>query len=91
MKNVKRVFAILLTVILLGMYITTFVMAFLDRSETMTMFKGCIAMTIFVPVVLYAYVLLHRLAKGRSDDATAPAPFEKSSDDDSASSEDKPD
>ena len=67
MKNVKRVFAIILIVILLGMYITTFVMAFLDRSETMTMFKGCVAMTIFVPVVLYSYIILHRLAHKRSD------------------------
>ncbi len=90
MKILKRIFAIILIVVLLGMYITTFVMAFLDSSETKTMFKGCIAMTIFVPVVLYAYVLLHRLAMRRYD-AIEPCPLAKTSDDDNASSEDKQD
>ncbi len=89
MKNLKRIFAILMIVILAGMYIATFVMAFLDRSETMAMFKGCIAMTIFVPVVLYGYVILHRLAIGRRDPIEPPYSGGNEGDD-SASSEDKP-
>ncbi len=70
MKNLKRIFAILLIVILVGMYIATFVMAILDRSETMAMFKGCVALTIFIPIVAYFYIALHRYAmyrSGRSD------------------------
>ena len=90
MKNVKRIFAIILTVILVGMYITTFVMAFLDRSETMAMFKGCIALTIFVPVVLYFYVILHRLAVNRYDDTGKPTPADPTSGGGNASSDKTP-
>ena len=66
MKNVKRVLAIICAVILLGMYIATFVLSILDRSETMAMFKGCVALTIFVPVAAYLYLCLHRYAMWRS-------------------------
>ncbi len=66
MKNVKRVIAIICAVILLGMYIATFVLSILDRSETMAMFKGCVALTIFVPVAAYLYLCLHRYAMWRS-------------------------
>ena len=46
--------------------IATFIMALTDNSATMFMFKGCVACTIFVPVVAYVYLCLHRYAMGRS-------------------------
>ncbi len=66
MKKLKRILAIICVVILLGMYVATAVMAVLDRSETMAMFKGCLALTIFIPVVSYLYLCLHRYAMYRS-------------------------
>lgn len=66
MKKIKQILAIVCAVILIGMYITTFIMAIFDSSQTMSMFKGCIACTIFVPVVAYIYICLHKYAMSRS-------------------------
>lgn len=66
MKKAKQILAIICIVILLGLYIATFIMALTDNSATMFMFKGCVACTIFVPVVAYVYLCLHRYAMGRS-------------------------
>ncbi len=86
MKNVKRVLAMICIVVLLAMYVVTFIMAITDSSETMAMFKGCIAVTIFVPVVAYGFICLHRYAMNRSKRSD---PYSgTSSTDGSASSED---
>ena len=66
MKKLKRILAIICILILLGMYIATFILALADNSATMFMFKGCVACTIFVPVVAYFFICLHRYAMKRS-------------------------
>ncbi len=66
MKKLKQIIAVICVVILAGMYVTTFIMAILDNSATMYMFRGCIACTIFVPVAAYLYICLHRYAMKRS-------------------------
>ena len=66
MDKLKRIIAIICAVILAGMYIMTFIMAILDNPATMTMFKGCIALTIFVPLMAYVFICLHRYAMTRS-------------------------
>lgn len=66
MNRLKRILAIICIIILIGMYVTTLVMAIFDNPSTMSMFKGCIACTIFVPVVAYGYICLHRYAMNRS-------------------------
>lgn len=66
MKNVKRVVAVIAIVVLVGMYVTTLVMAICDSSATMSMFKGCIGVTIFVPIMAYVYICLHKYAMNRS-------------------------
>ena len=66
MKKFKRVVAIICIILLLAMYVTTFVMALFDSSATMFMFKGCLICTIFIPVVAYGFILLHRYAMTRS-------------------------
>ena len=66
MKKIKQLLAIMCAVILAGLYITTFIMALLDSSASMLMFKGCIACTIFVPVIAYIYICLHKYAMNRS-------------------------
>lgn len=66
MKNIKRIVAIACIVVLVCLYIVTLIMAFIDHSEAMTMFKGCVATTIFVPIVIYCYICLHKYAMHRS-------------------------
>lgn len=66
MKNVKRILAIICIIVLVGMYVTTLIMAICDSSATMSMFKGCIGVTIFVPIAAYVYMCLHKYAMNRS-------------------------
>ena len=66
MKNIKKILAIICVVLLVAMYVVTFIMSMLDSSATMYMFKGCVALTIFIPVVAYIYICLHRYAMYRS-------------------------
>lgn len=66
MKKVKQIIAIIGIVILVGMYVTTLIMAFCDSTATMSMFKGCIGVTIFVPIAAYVYICLHKYAMNRS-------------------------
>lgn len=76
MKKTKQILAIFIIIILLGMYVATFVFAITDNPATMSMFRGCVACTIFVPVAAYAGICLHRYAmkrSGRRDDYSSPA------------------
>ena len=66
MKNIKKILAIICVVLLLGMYVVTFIMSIFDSSATMYMFKGCVALTIFIPIVAYIYICLHKYAMFRS-------------------------
>lgn len=66
MKKTKQILAITAIVIMVGMYIATFILAITDNSATMTMFKGCVALTIFIPVVAYIYICMHKYAMTRS-------------------------
>ena len=70
MKKVKSVLAIILVAILIGLYILTFVMALLDNSATMYLFKGCIGLTVFIPVVFYIFSCLHKWGMIRSGRAS---------------------
>jgi hypothetical protein len=87
MDKLKRILAVICIVILVGLYVTTFFMAVFDSTATMSMFKGCVICTVFVPVVAYLYLCLHRYAVNYFDrlrDEGTP-----SSADDNASSDDK--
>ena len=66
MKNVKRIAAIIMTILLVGMYAVTLVMAITDDPNTMKMFGGCVLTTIFVPLVAYVFICMHRYAMNRS-------------------------
>ena len=86
MKKTKRVLAIICVLILAGLYVTAFILSIFDNSASMTLFKGCIALTIFIPIVAYIYICLHKYAMTRSGRKDYYSP--DSSEDDSASSDD---
>ena len=66
MKKIKKILAIVCVALLLGLYITTFVMSLLGSSATLYMFNGCIICTIFIPLVAYFFICLHKYAMHRS-------------------------
>lgn len=64
MKKGRRILALTGAVLLFGMYASTLVFALTDHSSTMGLLKASIACTIILPVLLYAYTLVYKIAKG---------------------------
>jgi len=67
MKKGKRILAIIGIILLVGMYASTLLFALIDRSASLGLFKASIACTILVPVLIYAYTLVYKLAKDKND------------------------
>lgn len=65
--NLKRIIALAGAVLMALMYISTLYFALTDNTATMGLFKASVACTIFVPVVLYAFVLFARLNNNQSE------------------------
>ena len=61
--RVKRIFALILAVLLVCMYAATLVFAITDNVKTMSFFKASVALTIIVPVLIYAYQLVYRVVR----------------------------
>lgn len=65
--KLKRILALIGAVLLFAMYASTLIFAFLDHSATKGLLKASIACTILIPVLLYAYTLVYRVAKSSRD------------------------
>lgn len=61
MKKFKKIFAIAGVIILLGMYLLTFISAIFATPNSHALFFGSIAATIIIPIFLYAYSLIYRV------------------------------
>lgn len=72
MKTIKRVLAIMGVVLLLSIYIITFVSAVIDSPHARILFEVSVVCTIAVPVFLYGVILVYRLVKSRSENTKAP-------------------
>ena len=69
MHKLTRIFALIGAMLLAGLYICTLILALIDSAYTSDLLKAAIASTIILPVLLYAYILIYRLAK-HSDDSS---------------------
>ena len=70
MKNTKRILALAGAILLICMYISTLLFAVMDSPSADGLLRASVAATILIPVLLYAYLLVARLLKRRSDDPT---------------------
>ncbi len=61
MKRYKRILAGAAVFLLLLMYLCTLIFALTDHSKTMGLFKASVALTILIPVLSYAGILMYRL------------------------------
>ena len=68
MKKGKRILAIIGVILLVGMYASTLLFAFIDTSQSKGLLKASIGCTILVPVMIYAYTLVYKLVKDKSKD-----------------------
>ena len=61
--KIKRVVALLGVVILVGLYLITLILAFVDPTAYKDWLKASIICTIIIPVFFYAYLLVYRNLK----------------------------
>lgn len=70
MDKLKRILALLAAVLLAGMYILTFIFSLMKSEQAAAMFRGALACTVLLPVILYAFLLIARILKPRKTPVT---------------------
>lgn len=55
-KKTKQILAIVMIVILVGLYIATFVFALLDFPGSDRLFQACLFATVALPILLWVYI-----------------------------------
>ena len=62
MKKIKQVVAIVMCVLLVGMYVASFVAGdFFQPRGPLSYFMASVGMTIMIPLLLYAYTIIYRV------------------------------
>lgn len=69
-KKLKQISAIIAIIILVGLYIATFIFAIIDSPYSGRMFQACLFATIAVPILLWIWIWLYGAITGKSDMAT---------------------
>ena len=68
MKKFKRIFALTGAILLILLYVSTLVFAFIDHPASMGLLKAAVACTILLPVLLYAYALVYKATRKEDED-----------------------
>ncbi len=61
MKKIKQIAAIVMCVLLVGMYVASFVAAIFAKPQANGLFMASVGMTIMLPLLLYAYTIIYRV------------------------------
>ena len=67
MKKTKRILALIGVILLVGLYITTLVLAIVDSSATMDLFRGSIFATVVSATIIWAYTYIYQLFSKKKD------------------------
>lgn len=67
MKRTKRILAGIGTVLLIAMYLAALLCAIFDTGDGMFLFKASIICTVLVPILIWGYTVIYRLAKGKDE------------------------
>lgn len=67
MKNLKRLLAVLGSILLASMYILTLVLSFTDHSKAGNMLMASLLGTVIVPILLYAFELVDKWTHPKDD------------------------
>ena len=73
-KTPKQIAALICVVLLVSIYIITFIAACLDTPGSGKLFATCLAATIILPVLLWIFLWFYGLLKERQAEASASLP-----------------
>ena len=63
MKKLKQITALIGVILLIGLYVSTLILALIGNETTLQLLKAAIVCTVIVPVLLWAYSFIYRLLK----------------------------
>lgn len=63
MKKVKQIIALAGVIILIGLYVSTLVLALIGSEQATRLFWAAIYATVVLPVLLWAYSFIYKLLK----------------------------
>lgn len=66
MEKLKRILALGGVVVLVGLYLLTFISSFIVTEYQASLFQASIYATIIIPIFLYGYMLIYRVLKKNS-------------------------
>lgn len=61
--KIKRILALVGVIVLVGMYLLTLILAFVDPTASKYWLKAAILTTLILPILLYAMVMLDRFLR----------------------------
>ena len=67
MRKLQKLFAILGIVLLVSLYIITFVAAITSKKEVSALFQASLFCTIVFPIFLYGLTIISRLGKSKEE------------------------
>lgn len=59
----KRILALSAVAVLILLYLLCFIFALIDSPLTAMLFRGCLVLTIIIPILLYVFLMLLRQSK----------------------------
>ena len=68
MKRIKRILAAIGALLLIALYVSTLIFALIGNDLAINLLKASVALTICLPVMLYAIYLIYRLLSGNHPD-----------------------
>ena len=71
MKKLKQITALIGVIALIGLSVSTLVLALIGSAEAINLLKVAVYATIVLPVLLWAYSFIYRLLKGKQNDDTS--------------------
>lgn len=69
MKKMKRILSMIGVVLLLSIYLMTFIGASMASPYSSALFQASIYCTIVVPIMLYVYMFVYKIIKKKNDES----------------------
>lgn len=63
--KLKRIFALLGTIILAGLYLCTLIFSLMSGELALGLFRASIFCTVAIPILLYVYMTVYKVLRGR--------------------------
>ena len=78
--KLKRIFAVIAVILLVGLYVSTLIFALLGSPEANYLFKASIFCTVIIPVILYGYILIYKIFNHREHKDDGPSSEDEGAD-----------